>query len=232
MASNYPSEYDVFTLPNSGDKATPSHAELHRNTSQAIEAIQGTLGLNPQNPNSTVAARLAAIQAQIDLLQGEIDQLAEGIIPTGNVQAAGTQGQIQYNNNGSLAGLNNGDAGQLLISNGAGVAPSFSSTTVNDIEDLVNDVENLQMVVGGLVETNVLIGAGAETETTDSSGDVVVTHGMGGTPTAVVVTARAASAICRVQSKGTTTFTVRFLNTATGAALPTTSVGFDWIAVG
>lgn len=71
--------------------------------------------------------------------------------------------------------------------------------------------------------------SGAETETTDGSGDVVVTHGLGVTPVSVVATARASSAVCRLQAKTSTTFTIRFLNSSF-AAIATTSVGFDWVA--
>lgn len=71
---------------------------------------------------------------------------------------------------------------------------------------------------------------GASSGTTNGSGDLTIAHGMGGTPTVVVGTARASSAVVRVQTKDGTNIVLRFLAPATGAAITGTSVGVDWIA--
>jgi hypothetical protein len=65
MASNYPSGFDTFPLPTSSDKTesvAKNHSALHRKVNEAIEAVQGTLGTNPQSSYNTVAERLSAIE--------------------------------------------------------------------------------------------------------------------------------------------------------------------------
>jgi hypothetical protein len=63
MATNYPGALDTLTNPASTDRLTsPSHASQHANANDAIEAIQATLGTNPQGSESTVSARIAAIE--------------------------------------------------------------------------------------------------------------------------------------------------------------------------
>lgn len=71
---------------------------------------------------------------------------------------------------------------------------------------------------------------GAVSTSTDGSGDIAVTHSMGTTPTAVVVTVTGTTPyVCTVHTKGGTTFTVRFFDMA-GAAVTSTAVTFDWLA--
>jgi hypothetical protein len=58
MATNYPGALDVLTNPASTDRlTTPSHAEQHANVNDAVEAIQATLGVNPQGASATVSDR-------------------------------------------------------------------------------------------------------------------------------------------------------------------------------
>jgi hypothetical protein len=65
---------------------------------------------------------------------------------------------------------------------------------------------------------------------TDGSGDIVVTHSMGTTPTVVLITVTGTTPyVCTVHTKGGTTFTVRFFDMA-GAAVTSTAVTFDWLA--
>ena len=66
MATNYPGALDSFTNPTSTDtlnSATVPHADQHANANDAIEAIQATLGINPQGGSATVVARLNSIGA-------------------------------------------------------------------------------------------------------------------------------------------------------------------------
>ena len=70
---------------------------------------------------------------------------------------------------------------------------------------------------------------GAISTSTDGSGDVTVTHGMGTTPTAVLVTPTGTTAwIVSVHTIGATTFKVRFYDAA-GAAVTTTAVTATWL---
>ena len=70
---------------------------------------------------------------------------------------------------------------------------------------------------------------GAISTSTDGSGDVTVTHGMGTTPTVVLVTPTGTTAwICTVHTIGATTFKVRFFDAA-GAAVTSTAVTASWL---
>lgn len=70
---------------------------------------------------------------------------------------------------------------------------------------------------------------GAISTSTDGSGDVTVTHGMGTTPTAVLVTPTGTTAwIVSVHTIGATTFKVRFYDAA-GAAVTSTAVTATWL---
>ncbi|MBK7337828.1 MAG: hypothetical protein IPJ00_17455 [Saprospirales bacterium] len=73
---------------------------------------------------------------------------------------------------------------------------------------------------------------GAISTTTDASGDVTVTHGMGTTPTAVLVTPTGTTAWgVSVHTIGGTTFKVRFYDLTTGLAVAvSTAVTGTWLA--
>jgi len=62
MATNYPGALDSLTNPTASDtldSATVPHATQHANANDAIEAIESTLGVNPQGSSASVAARFA-----------------------------------------------------------------------------------------------------------------------------------------------------------------------------
>jgi len=66
MASSYPSALDAFSNPSASDtldSATVPHHTQHSDANDAIEAIQATLGVNPQSSSTTVADRLVLIGA-------------------------------------------------------------------------------------------------------------------------------------------------------------------------
>lgn len=66
---------------------------------------------------------------------------------------------------------------------------------------------------------------------TDGSGDITVTHGVGTTPTVVMTSVTGTTPyFITVTAKGATTFTVRFFAAATGLAVASTAVTFDWLA--
>lgn len=74
------------------------------------------------------------------------------------------------------------------------------------------------------------IASGAVSTSTDGSGDVVVSHGLGGTPTSVNVTISGKTAyIVTVHSVDGTNFTIRFFDTS-GSAVASTAVAASWIA--
>ena len=62
MATNYPNGYDSLTNPTGTDAlSSPAHASQHADANDAIEAIQATLGLNPEGAYANVDARLDAL---------------------------------------------------------------------------------------------------------------------------------------------------------------------------
>jgi len=68
MASSYPGGLDNFTNPSASDtldSATVPHADQHGNANDAIEAIESTLGVNPQGSSATVVARLTALDSTV-----------------------------------------------------------------------------------------------------------------------------------------------------------------------
>ena len=68
MASSYPGGLDAFTNPTASDtldSATVPHAAQHSNANDAIEAIESTLGVNPQGSSATVVARLADLDSAV-----------------------------------------------------------------------------------------------------------------------------------------------------------------------
>lgn len=68
MTTSYPSGLDSFTNPSGTDETddeigTRTHSEFHADTNDAIEAIEGELGVNPSGTAATVKARIEAVEA-------------------------------------------------------------------------------------------------------------------------------------------------------------------------
>jgi len=62
MASAYPGALDALTNPTGTDSmVTVDHAAQHADANNAIEAVQGELGLTPSGSRTTVKARLDSI---------------------------------------------------------------------------------------------------------------------------------------------------------------------------
>lgn len=59
MPTDYPAAIDSLTNPLAGDaRNAPSHASLHANANDAIEAIETELGTDPAGEHATVKERL------------------------------------------------------------------------------------------------------------------------------------------------------------------------------
>ena len=89
MATNYPGAIDSLTNPSAGDALTsPSHSAQHANANDAIEAIETELGTTPSGSESTVAARLTAIENGTRMGTGSIGatQLADSAVDTAAIQ--------------------------------------------------------------------------------------------------------------------------------------------------
>ena len=86
MTTNYPSGLDSLSNPAGSDALSTGHASQHANANDAIEAIEGELGLNPRGGSATVKARFDAIEANSWVTSARI---ADGTI-TGTDIASGT----------------------------------------------------------------------------------------------------------------------------------------------
>lgn len=84
MSTNYPNSIDNFTNPTSTDSLssiTVPHHQQHANANDAIEAIQGELGLNPAGPYNTVKDRIEGLESDI-LNQSVLNGLFDVTIAT------------------------------------------------------------------------------------------------------------------------------------------------------
>ena len=82
MATNYPSGLDSLSNPAGSDALSTGHASQHANANDAIEAIEGELGLNPRGGSATVKARFDAIEANSWVTSARI---ADGTIATADL---------------------------------------------------------------------------------------------------------------------------------------------------
>ena len=77
MATNYPSGIDSLTNPSAGDALTsPSHSAQHAMPTTPSEAIETELGTTPSGSETTVAARLTAIESGARMGTGSIGATA------------------------------------------------------------------------------------------------------------------------------------------------------------
>lgn len=77
MATSYPAGVDALTNPVGTDPMSlPAHATQHANANDAIEAIETTLGTNPQGSASTVSARVLAVENFIPAMTASVDAAA------------------------------------------------------------------------------------------------------------------------------------------------------------
>ena len=104
MASSFPGGLDNFTNPTASDtldSATVPHATQHANVNDAVEAIESTLGVNPQGASATVVARLGALDTTV---AGKAP--ATGISPTAITGTA-----LTSTNTGIVSVMNYGAVG-------------------------------------------------------------------------------------------------------------------------
>jgi hypothetical protein len=94
MSTNYPNSIDNFTNPTSTDSlssTTVPHHQQHADVNDAVEAIQGELGVNPSGPYNTVKARIEGLESDI-LNQSVLNGLFDVTIGT-----ASNGDLLQYN---------------------------------------------------------------------------------------------------------------------------------------
>jgi hypothetical protein len=91
VTTSYPGAVDNLTNPTPSDtlnSATVPHAAQHANSNDAIEAIQNTLGVNPQGPSATVKDRIVAVEGAVINLGLAVDDRVPG--ETGSNAPVGT----------------------------------------------------------------------------------------------------------------------------------------------
>ena len=74
-----------------------------------------------------------------------------GALSFASVSPGGTTGQIQYNNAGAFGGLSSGTSGQVLVSQGAGNAPTWgaATTTYNQVGDFISTTSQFLFYAAG-----------------------------------------------------------------------------------
>ena len=80
MPSSYPGSLDSLAKPTSTTLQNAvgfEHDIVHTNEANAIEAVQSTLGTNPQGTSSTVKDRLGAIDTNITTIYTVLNQKAD-----------------------------------------------------------------------------------------------------------------------------------------------------------
>lgn len=84
MTTNYPASLDALNNPTATDRLDSSivpHHLQHANANDAIEAIQGELGVNPSGSYSTVKERIEGVETDI-LNQSVLNGLFDVTIST------------------------------------------------------------------------------------------------------------------------------------------------------
>jgi len=94
MASSFPGGLDSFTNPTATDtldSATVPHADQHSNANDAIEAIESTLGVNPQGGSATVVARLDDVDTSLTGKASTTHASTHGVAGSDPVAISATQ---------------------------------------------------------------------------------------------------------------------------------------------
>jgi hypothetical protein len=138
-----------------------------------------------------------------------------------NMEAIGVNRRNDANNVLGRLGVNTSlPTASLDVSGDARIRSTSRRDTLNKIA-VFDDDGNLD---------HKLITSGVVTDTTDGSGDIVVAHGFGATPTIIDINTQGGGPLIPdIPAIDGTNFTVRFYDTS-GAAVTSTSVTFSWSA--
>lgn len=123
MASAFPGGLDNFTNPTASDSldsVVVPHATQHANSNDAIEAIEATLGTNPQGDSATVKARFDSVDTAVSAVQSAADaaQTAANDAQTAadNAQTAADDAQDDVDALNIALGTPTGSALALVLS--------------------------------------------------------------------------------------------------------------------
>lgn len=155
MASSYPSGLDALTNPLPGDSTvTVSHAAQHGNANDAIEAIEATLGVNPQGGSASVKARLDAADTATAARAVGAASSTDNTLPRFDGTSGKTlQGSgVVVDDSNAVSGVSTLSCGAITSSgNLAAVAGLFSgAVSVTDTTDSTTSTTGSLKTAGGL----------------------------------------------------------------------------------
>jgi hypothetical protein len=137
VPSDYPTDLDTFTNPSPSDPRTsPSHAGQHADINDAMTAVQGTLGLDPQGSEATVAARIAAIEAAGGDVATDAIFDAKGDLAVGT--GADTAARLAVGTNTHVLTADSATATGLKWAAGGGGGGAFTEIVSASNFDVVN----------------------------------------------------------------------------------------------
>jgi len=148
VASNYPGSLDSFDTIASDKKTSDAvggrtHRAMHNDLGDAIEAVQGELGVNPSGTYDTVSDRIAAVEDGFptigigDVTTGQADATITGNPDDGyelNLVLPGADGFVQQAAGGVLANGTNhiiGEDGTNAIASDVGTATVLGGGSPN-----------------------------------------------------------------------------------------------------
>ena len=157
MASAYPDGLDDLVNPTpTSNMATVSHSAQHIAANDAIEAIEGTLGVSPQGTEETVVARLDAIDETLTT-QGEVGTSAtEAIGAVNTLLGAGVEG-TETTVADRLDAIDTAVGGRIV---GPAVAVDDGIVTFDGTTGLLAQDSGATLAAGDLTITGVVTAAG------------------------------------------------------------------------
>ncbi len=173
MATNYPSGLDSLSNPAGSDALSTGHASQHANANDAIEAIEGTLGLNPQGGSATVKARLDAIEAADWVTSTRI---LDGTIVNGDINASAAidpskiaQNVVTFSNADAVVSSSTRKLAQIgTMSASRTVTLPAASAVAAGTELIVADLS------GSVTSTNTIVIARAGSDTVNGATSVTI----------------------------------------------------------
>jgi hypothetical protein len=175
-----------------------------------------TIGTNNTNNSGSLnITTLDGISSRTRFILSRTGNLGLGLNNTQPSDRLEVVGSVNSSAGYKVAGA--ATSGSYLRGNGT----NFVSSTIQEVDLPTRPISDITGIAHNLT-----------TGTTDASGDIVVTHGLGATPTTVIITGgtnddRTYQVL--EASKTSTQFTVRIYDA--GSTLASSSVTFNWIAI-
>lgn len=133
MTTAYPGAIDNFTNPTATDtlnSLTVPHAAQHANVNDAIEAVEGTLGVDPQGGFATVVARLDDTDTTVGTLTTDVGTLQTDV---GTLQT--DVGTLQTDVSGLITDLGTPTGSALALNIAQVTADATDEVAAVDVND-------------------------------------------------------------------------------------------------